>query len=91
MEDYVFTDIDEASQKDTFAASNSEFNEVMWFYPSNGSSQIDRVVSYNYAEQVWSVGTLSRSSWADKGVYNFPYATEYNATSTASPISTITG
>ena len=91
VEDYVFTDIDEASQKDTFAASNSEFNEVMWFYPSNGSSQIDRVVSYNYAEQVWSVGTLSRSSWADKGVYNFPYATEYYATSTASTISTITG
>ena len=91
VEDYVFTDIDEASQKDTFAAANSEFNEVMWFYPSNGSAQIDRVVSYNYAEQVWSVGTLSRSSWADKGVYNFPYATEYNATSTSSTISTITG
>ena len=91
VEDYVFTDIDEASQKDTFAAANSEFNEVMWFYCSNGSSQIDRVVSYNYAEQVWSVGTLSRSSWADKGVYNFPYATEYNATSTSSTISTITG
>ena len=57
VEDYVFTDIDEASQKDTFAASNSEFNEVMWFYPSKGSSQIDRVVTYNYAEKVWSVGT----------------------------------
>jgi hypothetical protein len=91
VEDYVFTDIDAASQKDTFAASNSEFNEVMWFYPSNGSSQIDRVVTYNYAERVWSVGTLSRSSWADKGVYSFPYATEYNSTSTSSTISTITG
>jgi len=91
VEDYVFTDIDESSQKDTFASSNSEFNEVMWFYPSNGSSQIDRVVTYNYAERVWSVGTLSRSSWADKGVYAFPYATEYNATDTSSTITTITG
>ena len=34
VEDYVFTNIDQASQKDTFACLNSEFNEVTWFYPS---------------------------------------------------------
>ena len=37
IEDFVFKDIDEASQKDTFAALNTEFNEVTWFYASNGS------------------------------------------------------
>ena len=91
VEDYVFTDIDVASQKDTFAASNSEFNEVTWFYCSSGSNVIDRSVSYNYAEKVWSVGTLSRSSWADKGVYAFPYATSYDATDTTATIETISG
>tara|TARA_X000001382_G_scaffold68238_1_gene47377 strand:- start:1431 stop:3305 length:1875 start_codon:yes stop_codon:yes gene_type:complete len=91
VEDYVFGDIDEASQKDTFAAANSEFNEVTWFYCSNGSSQIDRCVTYNYEEKVWSVGTLDRTSWADKGVYNFPYATSYEASDTSSTITTING
>jgi hypothetical protein len=91
VEDYVFKDIDEASQKDTFAGLNTEFNEVTWFYCSNGSNIIDRCVTYNYAEQVWSIGTLSRSSWADKGVYGFPYAMEFNSTDTAATISTITG
>ena len=91
VEDYVFTDIDEANQKDVFASANSEFNEVTWFYPTNGASQIDRCVTYNIKERVWNVGTLSRTSWADKGVYNFPYATTYAPTDTASTITTITG
>ena len=91
IEDFVFKDIDPASQKDTFAALNSEFNEVTWFYPSDGSSVIDRLATYNYAEKVWYNGTLSRSSWADKGVYQYPYATEYNATDSTATISTITG
>ena len=91
VEDYVFKDIDEASQKDTFAGLNTEFNEVTWFYCSSGSNIINRCVTYNYAERVWSIGTLSRSSWADKGVYGFPYAMEFNSTDTAATISTITG
>ena len=91
IEDFVFKDIDPASQKDTFAALNSEFNEVTWFYASNGSSVIDRAATFNYAEKVWYNGTLSRSSWADKGVYQYPYATEYNATDSTATISTITG
>ena len=91
VEDYVFTDIDEANQKDVFAAANSEFNEVTWFYPTNGSSQIDRCVTYNIKEDVWQVGTMSRTTWSDKGVYNFPYATTYAPTDTASTITTITG
>ena len=91
IEDHVFKDIDEASQKDTFAALNSEFNEVTWFYPSNGSSVIDSLATFNYAEKVWYNGTLARSSWADKGVYQYPYATSYSATDSSATISTITG
>ena len=91
VEDYVFKDIDEASQKDTFAGLNTEFNEVTWFYCSSGSNVIDRCVTFNYQENVWSVGSLARSSWSDKGVYGFPYALDYNSTDTTSTISTITG
>ena len=87
VEDYVFENIDQASQKDTFACLNSEFNEVTWFYPSSGSSQIDRYVTYNYQEQTWCIGDLSRTSWVDKGVYNFPYALDYNANSSTTPVS----
>ena len=91
VEDYVFKDISEGSQRDTFAANNGEFNEVTWFYPSSGSTVIDRCVTYNYADQVWYVGTLDRSSWIDKGIYSYPYATTYDSSDTAATISAITG
>ena len=91
VEDYVFTDISPGSQRDSFASANGEFNEVTWFYASASSTVINRCVTYNYADQVWSVGTLPRSSWIDKGVYEYPYATSYDASDTAATISTITG
>ena len=86
VEDYVFANIDQASQKDTFACLNSEFNEVTWFYPSSGASQIDRYVTFNYEEKVWSIGDLSRTSWVDKGVYDFPYALDYDPNSATTPV-----
>jgi len=91
VEDYVFKDISEGSQRDTFAANNGEFNEVTWFYASSGSTVIDRCVTYNYADQVWYIGTLNRSSWIDKGIYSYPYATTYDSSDTTATISTITG
>ena len=46
---------------------------------------------FNYAENLWYIGTLARSSWADSGVYDNPYATEYDASDTTASISTING
>ena len=89
--DYVFDDIEQSAQKDVFCAANTDFNEVTWFYPSSGSTQLDRQVTYNYFEQLWYVGTLVRSAWADRGVYPNPYAAEYNSTDTTSSTPTAYG
>ena len=91
VQDYVFDDINTNAKQDVFCNANSEFNEVMWFYPSKNSDQIDRVVMYNYAEQLWYVGTLARSAWADSGVYDEPYAAEFESEDTTASISTING
>jgi hypothetical protein len=91
VQDYVFDDINVNAMGDVFCASNSEFNEVMWFYPSSGSLQIDRHVTYNYAENLWYTGSLSRSSWADRSVYSNPYGTEYSDSDTTATITTIYG
>ena len=91
VQDHVFDNINPNAKQDVFCAANSDFNEVMWFYPSANSTQIDRMVAYNYAENLWYVGTLARTSWADSGVYDNPYAAEFEATDTTATISTITG
>ena len=90
-EDYVFDDINENAKQDVFCAANSNYNEVMWFYASANSDQIDRMVIYNYAEKLWYIGTLARTSWSDYGVYPVPYATQFLSTDTTATISTITG
>jgi hypothetical protein len=91
VQDFVFDDINKNAQQDVFCAANSNYNEVMWFYASANSDQIDRMVTYNYAENLWYVGTLARTSWSDYGVYPVPYATQFKSTDTTATISTITG
>jgi hypothetical protein len=91
VQDYVFDDMNVNATGDVFCAANTDFNEVMWFYPSADSLQIDRHVTFNYAENLWYTGSLARSSWADRGVYANPYATEFDSDDTTATISTIYG
>ena len=91
VQDYVFEDINLTQSYKIAASLNSQFNEITWFYCSAGSDFVDRCVTYNYLENVWSIGTLSRTAWQDVGAYDYPMATEYQKDSTASTISTIYG
>jgi len=72
---YVFDDFNTSQIFKVFGFSNTQFDEVGWFYPSANSSEIDRYVVYNYAEQVWSYGELERHAWLDSGVESYPRAT----------------
>lgn len=83
VQDYVFGDFNITTQPETYCGLNSEKNEITWFYCSGTAEQIDRYVSLNYLEQSWSIGTLARTAWVDYGVYEYPYATEYSTTATA--------
>jgi hypothetical protein len=56
---------------------NPLFSEVSWFYTQATSTQNDRIVTYNYAENVWTTGSLARTSWVTSGVLPLPRATEY--------------
>ena len=83
VEQFVFDNINQTAAENAFAGHNGEFNEVLWFYPREGSSQINAVVAYNYLEQTWWIGTLDRTTWIDREVYDNPIGTEYDATATA--------
>ena len=72
---YVLDDFNSNQSYKVIAFTNKEFNEVGWFYPSSSSTEIDRYVSYNYLEQAWSIGQLSRTAWIDDGVFEKPTAT----------------
>jgi hypothetical protein len=87
VEDFVFTTtsdnlgINFNATETIYAEHNTLYGEVNWFYPKSGSTQIDRCVTYNYGENVWTTSSLARTTYVDTGVFDVPYATEYSSTS----------
>ena len=74
VRDYVFNDINNTQLEKVTASTNTSFAEIMWLYPSASSSECDRYVVYNYQQQIWYYGTLSRTVWLDRGVESDPIA-----------------
>jgi len=72
---YVLDDLNTTQSFKIFGFTSKEFNEIGWFYPSGSSDDIDRYVVYNYLENVWSIGELSRTAWLDEGIFDNPLAT----------------
>jgi hypothetical protein len=74
VRDFVFDDFNLLQREKVVAATNTAFSEVWWFYPSANSETNDRYVVYNYQQQVWYYGTLARSFWMDRGIFDNPIA-----------------
>ena len=95
VDDFVFENLDLTQSDQIFAGVNTEFAEIIWFYVTNPNNdpapQVNRCVIYNYLEQSWSIGTLNRTSWVDRGVFQFPLATEYLPNTVANTTPTVVG
>lgn len=78
MGDYVYETVNRAwARFHAIASANGLFPEVWFFYPSATSdSENDRYLIWNYTENWWSMGALSRSAMCDAGVYRFPLAAD---------------
>jgi len=74
VKDYIYGDINLNQAYKVFGAANVDFNEIMWFYPSSGSDEIDRYAIYNYVENIWSIGTMVRTAWIEAHLENYPIA-----------------
>jgi hypothetical protein len=80
---YIFNDINVSQADQIFASTSEGFNEVWFFYCSANSTTIDKYVVYNYLEDVWYYGTMSRTAWIDSGLRAYPVAAYYNSTASA--------
>lgn len=79
LQEFLFNSDSEGSinsdQKEkVFCATNKEFNEIWWFYPSKNSDENDRYVIFNYLEKTWYHGTMERTVWHDVDIFAKPYA-----------------
>ena len=85
VEDFVYDNINlDSGNQMVSAGLNNLFGEVIWFYPTTGSSVVNKQVTYNYFDSspqrpVWSVGSLARTMWRDSAVFGLPHALAYDA------------
>ena len=89
VEDFVYDDLNTTARQLINVGLNNLFGEITWFYCTEGSTVINRCVTYNYIDSrrdrpVWTTGTLARGTWQDSSVFGLPHATEYDAGSNAS-------
>jgi hypothetical protein len=77
LRQYIFSDINQSQWQQVFAGTNEGFNEVWWYYCSQGSNVVDKYVVYNYAEDIWYYGTMGRTAWLDSGLRDYPLAATY--------------
>lgn len=72
VHDYVFGDLNTSQKSKTWAFTNGQFGEIWWFYCSGSSTEIDRYVAFDYKENHWLIGNLSRTSGTSRGVFEYP-------------------
>jgi len=70
----VFLDINDEESEKIYAGVNSEFGEIIWFYPNASSSDNSNYVIYNYNDKTWYYGILARDVWLDRGLRRNPLA-----------------
>jgi hypothetical protein len=77
VEDTIEQLLDRRRMQKIVAGANAMFNEVFWNMVSMKSpdGEPDFYVKFNYADNVWDVGTLNRTAWEDRRSLTNPIAT----------------
>ena len=97
VNEYVFNDLNYGQADKIYCGYNSEFNEVIWLYPSETALEPDRYVVYNTQENHWVFGTSFYGTFEDKSIFDNTLATGATPVSASSyiwdsePVSVYTG
>ena len=68
VHNHVFDNISADQNFKIHCGRDEKFGEVMWFYCSKNSLEVDRYVTYNVEEQTWTFGQMDRTAWLPKSV-----------------------
>ena len=65
VRDYVFSDVNLSQNQKVYVGAMTGQNEIWWFYPSVNSLENDKYIVFNYLENLWYYGSLSRTAIID--------------------------
>lgn len=72
VHDAVYSDINQQQISKAVAVVHRAFGEIWWHYPSEGSTENDRAVIWNYRENTWTFARIPRTCGDDAGVFEQP-------------------
>lgn len=95
LRQHVFSTLNKDQIAQVTCGNNEPFSEIWWFYPGTGSTLNDRFVVYNYLDNVWSYGNLTRTALSPQTIRDYPQMafsiqSSYLDTNINSSITTIT-
>jgi hypothetical protein len=67
--DYVFGRLNDQQRSKVSAFALASHSEVWWMYPSDDGLECDSYVAWNYRENHWTTGSLSRTCGAGRGTF----------------------
>ena len=92
---YIFDDINKEYYNKVYAGLNSEFNEIVWLYPSGDNTECNKYVIYNPVDDYWIYGEMIFTTFADKEVFGNTITTGVTAAGNNiynnEPVSVFTG
>lgn len=65
LQQTVFNNINLNQLDQVYAGEIRRYNEIIWFFCSTNATVNDRYVVYNYEQDIWYDGALSRTAWLD--------------------------
>jgi hypothetical protein len=69
---HVYSTLNKDQIAQVVCGNNEPFSEIWWFYPGTGSTMNDRFVIFNYLDNVWTYGNLSRTALAPQTIRDNP-------------------
>jgi hypothetical protein len=72
LRNHVFQNFNSAQSDQVICGTNEQWNEVWWFYPTNGEDYNNAYVVYNHLEKIWYYGTIERTAWLDTALRRYP-------------------
>jgi len=72
---YLYDSFNEVNKDKVFAGINSEFNEIIWLYCSETSTEPDSYIIFNYKENHWVFGSSFYSTFSDHSIFDNTIAT----------------
>jgi hypothetical protein len=76
----IFDDFNITQAAKTFIARNKIKSEILIFYCSGASMEIDKCAGYNFADDNWWLGNVARTAWTDENsFFAIPFSTRIAA------------